>query len=96
MGTVKDSRIEARVSSEMKADFVRMAHLEGLTLSEYLIMCAQSETLRRLKKHTSEKRVQIDLSREDSLALAEIIMAQKPANKALLKAFEKHKARYQE
>lgn len=63
--TVKESRIEARIPSDLKKRLLRAAALEGRTLSDFVVSAA-AEAARR----TIEEDGLIRLCEEDSRALA--------------------------
>lgn len=86
MATLKDDRIEARISGELKNSFTKAAQLQGLTLSEFIITCLQRETERVLK----EKEI-IELSERDRDIFVRSILSEAKPNKILMKAAQKYK-----
>ena len=86
MSTLKDDRIEARISGELKNSFTKAAQLQGLTLSEFIITCLQRETERVLK----EKEI-IELSERDRDIFVRSILSEAKPNKILMKATQKYK-----
>lgn len=63
--TVKESRIEARVPSDLKRRLVRAAALEGRTLSDFVVSAAAAAASRTIEQDSL-----IRLCEEDSMALA--------------------------
>lgn len=63
--TVKESRIEARISSDLKKRLVRAAALEGRTLSDFVVSAAAEAARRAIEQDSL-----ICLCEEDSMALA--------------------------
>ncbi|HKP51632.1 MAG TPA: DUF1778 domain-containing protein [Chloroflexia bacterium] len=84
---MKSERLEARVTRQQKALLQRAAELRGLSLTDFLIMSAQSAAEAIIREHNV-----ITLTARDSLAFAEALLNPREPNEALRAAF----ARYSE
>ena len=47
----RDERLEARVTKEQKALFVRAAELQGRSLTDFLVASAQEAAMKAVRKH---------------------------------------------
>jgi len=48
---IRDERLEARVTKEQKALFVRAAELQGRSLTDFLVASAQEAAMKAVRKH---------------------------------------------
>ena len=79
--TAKRERLSARVSPEQKAIFEHAAHLQGRTLTDFMVVALQEAANRAIRDHEV-----MTLSVRDSLAFAEAVLNPPEPNEALRKA----------
>ena len=89
-GSKTSSRLEARISEEVKALLQEAADLEGRTLTDFVVSTAQAEAYRVIEQHRVLK-----LSREDSEAFVEAILNPPEPNDALKSAFIRYQSKKQ-
>lgn len=80
------ARLEARVSSEVKALLQRAADLEGRTLTDFVVASVQAEAYRVIEQHQKLK-----LSVEDSEAFVDALLHPQQPNEVLKAAALRHK-----
>lgn len=80
------ARLEARVSPETKALLQKAADLEGRTLTDFVVACAQAEACRVIEQHQMLK-----LSVEDSEAFVDALLNPPKPNDALKVAALRYK-----
>lgn len=78
------SRLEARVSPEIKELSQRAADLEGLTLTDFVSVSVKEKALQVIEQHQK-----LQLSIEDSIAFVDALLNPPEPNEAL-KAAAKH------
>ncbi len=83
----RSHRLEARISPDLKRLFQRAAHLQGVTLSDFLINSVRTAALQTLREHEV-----IRLSERDSILFAKALLSAPPPNRRLKTAFQKHNA----
>ena len=81
----KSERLEARVTPQQKELFQHAAELRGLSLTDFLIMSAQSAAETVIREHNI-----ITLTARDSAAFAEALLKPGEPNAALRAAFARH------
>ncbi len=86
-GVCRRERLEARVSPEQKALFLRAASLRGATLTEFLIASLQQAAETTIRTYEV-----IELTAQDSLAFTQALLEPKKPTGALVRAAR----RYQE
>lgn len=80
------ARLEARVSSEVKALLQRAADLEGRTLTDFVVASVQAEAYRVIEQHQKLK-----LSVEDSEAFVDALLHPQQPNEVLKAAALRYK-----
>lgn len=84
--TAKRERLEARVSPEQKALIERAAHLQGRSITDFLVASTQQAAERVLHEHEV-----LVLSPRDSVAFVRALLDPPPPNEALRAAFQRHR-----
>ncbi len=82
------TRLEARVSFELKQLFQRAAELQGVTLSDFLISSARAAASQTIEEHTI-----IRLNAAESLAFAEALLNPPQPNAALRRAARSYRSK---
>ncbi len=85
--TRKRERLEARITQEQKALFLRAAELSGRSLSDFVISAVQSAAEEAIARHHL-----ITLSARDSLLFAEELFSQGEPNEHLRATARRHRA----
>lgn len=86
----KLARLEARITKQQKALFMRAAQLAGLSLTDFVVTSAQERASRTLRDHDA-----MVLGDRDSKAfVAALLTAPEPSTR-LRKAVQRYKARQQ-
>lgn len=83
----KEERIETRLPAEAKQQIEHAAALQGRSVSDFVVQAA----LDQANKVIEQQRI-IRLTVEESIALAEIMMAEPKANKKAVAAIRRYKA----
>lgn len=83
----KRERLEARITAEQKALFLRAAELSGRSLTDFVISAVQSAAEEMIERH-----LLITLSARDSLYFAEALFSQDEPNEHLRAAARRHRA----
>lgn len=81
----KSERLEARVTSQQKELLQRAAELQGLSLTDFLVMSAQNAAEATIREHSI-----IALTARDSRAFAEALLNPGQPNDRLRDAFARH------
>lgn len=79
------SRLEARVSPEIKELSQRAADLEGLTLTDFVSISVKEKALQVIEQHQK-----LQLSIEDSIAFVDALLNPPEPNEALEAAAKRH------
>lgn len=79
------SRLEARVSPEIKELSQRAADLEGLTLTDFVSISVREKALQVIEQHQK-----LQLSIEDSIAFVDALLNPPEPNEALKAAAKRH------
>ena len=80
------ARLEARITPETKALLQKAASLEGRTLTDFVVACAQAEASRVIQKHQV-----LNLSVEDSEAFVDALLNPSEPNESLKSAALRYK-----
>jgi uncharacterized protein (DUF1778 family) len=83
--TNKDERVEARVTSEIKALFVQAAAIQGRSVTDFMVQ-STVEAARRIIRENEY----LDLSQRDRIAFAEAVLNPPPASERLKEAAKRH------
>ena len=81
----KQERLEARVSPDQKALFLRAAALEGRSLTDFLVSSAQAAAHATIHRHTL-----VELSARESTAFVEALLHPEEPNDRLRSAASRH------
>jgi uncharacterized protein (DUF1778 family) len=84
----KSSRIEARITPDQKSLIERAAAYEGRTVSDFVV-----QTVQRAARTIVEEHEVIQLNREQSAALVELLLNPPAPNRALKKAAKEYRKR---
>jgi uncharacterized protein (DUF1778 family) len=84
--TSKDERVEVRVTSEMKALFVRAAAIQSLSITDFMVQ-STLEAARRVIRENEY----LDLSQRDRIAFVEAVLNPPPPSDRLKQAAKRHK-----
>lgn len=77
----KTERLEARIPTSVKAELVRAAKLQGMTLSDFILSVATPKARQVIREHEL-----IELTRTDQIAFAQSLLKPAKANKKLKQA----------
>ncbi len=83
----RDARLEARISAEQKALFVRAAMLSTRTLSEFVVASTQEAATRIIQEHET-----IQLSREEQINFVAMLLDPPPPHEKLRAAATLYRA----
>ena len=81
----RSERVVARVTAEQKRLLQRAAALQGRTLSDFLIACAQEAARRAIDEEQA-----IVLGARDSEAFVDALLNPKPVNDRLRESFQRY------
>ena len=84
----RPERLEARISKAQKDLFVRAAHLQGRSLTDFLIASAQEAALDTVRAHES-----LRLSERDRQAFVSALLSSPAPTKALARAAKRYRER---
>ncbi len=82
----RTERLEARVSPEFKSQLALAAHLEGLSMTDFILQHLTRATRQVLDDHSRWK-----LTRADSEALVEALLDPQPPDPRLVRAVRKRR-----
>ena len=86
VSTPKQERLEARISSELKAMLQRAADLEGRSLTDFLVSSGVKAAQEAIRQHE-----QIRLNSRDSAAFVEGLLNPSAPNETLLAAAQRYR-----
>ena len=86
----KTARLEARITKQQKAFFLRAAELAGLSLTDFVVASAQEHASRTLRDHDA----MVLSDRDRKAVVAALLTAPEPSTR-LRKAVQRYQARQQ-
>ncbi|HMS86696.1 MAG TPA: DUF1778 domain-containing protein [Nitrospira sp.] len=86
----KTARLEARITKQQKAFFLRAAQLAGLSLTDFVVASAQENASRTLRDHDA-----MVLSDRDRKAFVSALLTAPEPSTRLRQAVQRYKARQQ-
>lgn len=84
----KTARLEARITKQQKAFFLRAAQLAGLSLTDFVVASAQEQASRTLRDHDA----MVLSDRDRKTFVAALLTAPEPSTR-LRRAVQRYKAR---
>ena len=84
----RSERLEARISRAQKGLFVRAAHLQGRSLTDFLIASAQEAALDTVRAHES-----LRLSERDRQVFVSALLSSPAPTQALVRAAKRYRER---
>src|SRR3990172_10547176 len=85
---IRDERLEARVTKEQKALFVRAAELQGRSLTDFLVASAQAAAMETVRTHDAMR-----LSERDREAFVSALLTPPSPARTLEQAAKRYRQR---